>query len=73
MFSNDKFWEELWSKLSMENNSSTSNSLENFLQICIGVLDKPAPQMKRYNRGNNIPFMYKPLARAHMKRNRLRN
>ena len=31
MFSNDKFREELSSKLSMENISNTSNSLENFL------------------------------------------
>ena len=44
MFSNDKFREEILSKLSMENTSNTSNGLENFLQICIGVLDKLAPQ-----------------------------
>ena len=72
MFSNDKFSEERFSKLSMEN-SNTSNGLENVLHICIGVLDKLVPQMKKYNRGNNMSFMNKPLARAHMKRSCLRN
>ena len=62
------------SKLSMENISNTSNGLENFLQIFIAVLDKHVPQKKKYNRGNNMPLVNKPLlARAHMKRNRLRN
>ena len=35
------------SKLSMENISNTSNSLEKCLQIWIGVLDKLAPQKKK--------------------------
>ena len=47
MFSNDKFRKELLSKLSMENISKTSNDLEEFLQICIGVLDKLAPRKKK--------------------------
>ena len=55
----------------MQNISSTDNGLENFLHIFVGVLDKLAPQKKKYNRGNNMPFMNKPLARAHMKRSRL--
>ena len=73
MFSNDKFREELLSKLSMENSSNTSNGLEKFLQICIGVLDKSGPQKKKDNGGNSMPFMNKSLARVHMKRSRLRN
>ena len=73
MFSNDKFRAELWSKLSMENISNISNSLENFLLICIGILDKLAPQKKKYNKGNDMPFMNKPLAQARVKRNHLRN
>ena len=44
-----------------------------FLQICVGVIDKLAPEKKKYNRGNNIAFMNKPLARAHMKRSGLQN
>ena len=73
MFSKDKFKEELLSKSSMQNISSTINGLENVLQIFIGVLDKLVPQKKKYNRGNNVPFMNKPLARAHTKRSRLWN
>ena len=46
MYSNDKFREELLSKLSMENIRNTSNSLEKFLQIIIGVLGNVAPQKK---------------------------
>ena len=65
MFSNDKFREELLSKLYKEN-SNTSNGLEKVLEICNDVLDKLAPQKKKYKRG-------KPLARAHMKRSCLRN
>ena len=61
------------SKLSMKNISNTSNVLKIFLQICIGVLDKLALQKKKNIMGNNIPFMKKPLAQAHMKRTRLRN
>ena len=73
MFSNDKFREDLWSKLSMEDVSNTSKGPENFLQICMCVLDKLALQKKKYNRDNNIPFTNKPLAKAHMKRNCLQN
>ena len=73
MFSKDKFREKLSSKSSMQNISSTINGLENVLQIFIGVLDKLVPQKKKYNRGNNVPFMNKPLARAHTKRSRLWN
>ena len=61
MFSNDKFREELLSKLSMEN-SNTSNGLEKFLQICIGVLDKLCSSEKKKT-GNNMPFMIKLLLR----------
>ena len=73
MFSKDTFREKLLSKSSMQNISSTINGLENVLQIFIGVLDKLVPQKKKYNRGNNVPFMNKPLARAHTKRSRLWN
>ena len=73
MFSNDRFRKELFSKLSMENISNTSISLEKFLPISIHVLDKLAPQKKKYDRDNNMLFMNKPLARAHMKRSCLRH
>ena len=59
MYSNDKFRE----KLSMENIRNTSNGLEKFLQIIIGILGNLAPQ-KKYVRGNNMPFMNKTLTHA---------
>ena len=71
MFSNDKFRAELWSKLSMENISNTSNSLENFLPTCIGVLDKLAPQKKKYNKGNNMSFTNKPTCSGTCKKKSL--
>ena len=73
MFSKDTFREKLLSKSSMQNISSTINGLQIVLQIFIGFLDKLVPQKKNYNRGNNVPFMNKPLARAHTKRSRLWN
>ena len=36
------------------------------------TLDKFTP-LKKYLRGNNMPFMNKSLSRAHMKRTRIRN
>ena len=53
--------------------TQATNGLEKFLQIGIGVLDKLVPLKKKYDRGNNISFMNKPLARAHMKRTRWRS
>ena len=73
MSSNDKFRAEFLFKLSMKNISITRNSLEIFLQICIGVPDKHVPQREKYNRGNNMSFMNNALARTHMKRSRSRN
>ena len=73
ILSNDKFRKKLLSKLSLENISNTNNGLEKFSQTCIDVPDKLAPQKKKYNRGNNMPFMNKPLAQTHMKKSRLEN
>ena len=47
MFSNDKFRGKPLPKVSVENISNTINSLEKFLQIYIGVIDKLAPQEKK--------------------------
>ena len=72
-FFNEKFREEVLSKLSMENIRNTNNDPEIFLQICIGVLDRLASQKKKYNRTNNMPFMKKPLSLEHIKGSRLQN
>ena len=58
----------LWKTLGTQNNDPVK-----FLQICIGVLDRLAPQKKKYNRSNNMPFMNKALPVAHMKRSHLQN
>ena len=67
MYSNDKFREELLSKLSKENINNTRSGLEKFLQITIIILYKLAHQKKTYIRGN------KPLTPGHRKRNHVRN
>ena len=72
-FCNDTFRKVLLEKLSTENINANGSGFEKFLQICIQTLDIFAPYKKKYLRGNNMPFMNKSLARAHMKRSRLRN
>ena len=72
-FSNDKFGENLISRLSSENIRVDFNGMEKFLQICIKTLDELAPQKKKYSRGNNMPFINKTIKKAFMKRSRLRN
>ena len=72
-FSNDKFWENLISRLSTENIRVDCNGMEKFLQICIKTLDELAPQKKKYSRGNNMPFINKTIKKAIMTRSRLRN
>ena len=73
MFSNNESRKDLFPKLSKEIISNTSYGLEIFLQICARVLDKLPPQNKKYNRGNSMSIMNKPLARALLKRSRLGN
>lgn len=53
----------------MENINNTSN----VLQIYAGALDKLALQNETMQWGNNMPFMNKSLAWAHMKKNYLQN
>ena len=72
-FLNDTFRKVLLEKLSIENINANGSGFENFLQICIQMLDIFAPYKKKYLRGRNMPFMNKSLARAHMTRSRLRN
>ena len=72
-FSNDKFRENLISRLSTENIRVVCNGMEKFLQICIKTLDELAPQKKKYSSGNNMPFINKAIKKDFMKRSRLRN
>ena len=70
--SSNKFRENLISRLSTENIRADGNDMETFLQICIKILDEPAPQKKKYSRRNNMPFINKTI-KAFMKRSHLRN
>ena len=60
-FSNNKFRENLISRLSTENTRVDYNGMEKFLQICIKTLDELAPQKKKYSRGKNMPFINKTI------------
>ena len=42
-------------------------------EVCAEVLNRHAPQSKKYVRGNNKPFMNKTLSQAIMQRPKLRN
>ena len=72
-FSNDKFRENLISRLSTENIRVDCNGMEKFLQICIKTLDELAPQKKKYSRGNNMPFINETIKKAFMMTSRLKN
>ena len=66
MFSNNKSRKDLFPKLSREIISNTSYGLEIFFQICTRVLDKLPPQTEKYNRGNSMSFMNKPLEKNYI-------
>ena len=45
-FSNENFRKKLLENLSLENINTSSNGLENFIQICMNTLDQMAPRKK---------------------------
>ena len=57
-FSNDKFRENLISRLSTENIRADCNCME---KVFAKALDELAPQKKKYSRGNNMPFINKTI------------
>ena len=70
-FSNDRFKEALQQIECNENNCDSR--FGNFISSYNRILDEHAPQKKRYLRGNQSPFMNKPLVKAIMVRSKLRN
>ena len=61
-FSNNKFRENLISRLSAENIRVRYNGMEKFYkQICIKALDELADQNKKYSRENNMSFINKTI------------
>ena len=49
------------------------NEPDCFYKECAEVLNRHAPQKKKFVRGNNKPFMNKTLSQAIMQRTKLRN
>ena len=56
-----------------ENQEHLLNDPDCFYKVCVEVLNRHAPQKKKYVRGNNKPFMNKTLSKAIMQRTKLRN
>ena len=70
-FSNQSLREEL---MQIEANGNNCNErFENFTSSCSVILNKHAPQKKKYMRGNQSPFMNKTLSKTIMQRSKLRN
>ena len=70
-FNNDGFREAV---LQIESNGKNCDeNFRNFTSSCNIILNKQAPQKKKYVRGNQSPFMNKDLSKAIMKRTKLRN
>ena len=70
-FNNDGFREALLQIKSNGNNCD--ENFRNFTSSCNIILNKQAPQKKKYVIGNQSPFMNKDLSKAIMKRTKLRN
>ena len=65
------FRESILYELAKESVSNTD--LNKFIEICLKTLNNYAPSKKKYNRGNQMPFMDKDLSKAIMDRTRFRN
>ena len=70
-FNKDKF--ERYLVLALASNPASTYSYDQFLLTFESVLDKHAPVKRRKVRGNQMPFMNKPLRQAVMRRSKLRN
>ena len=62
-FSNENYKSDLVSELFKESfdNANNSDTVNSFLQLCVNVLDKQAPQKKKHVRGNQSLFMNREL------------
>ena len=70
-FNSESFREEL---IQIEaNGNNCDESFKNFTSSCSVILNKHAPQKKKYVRGNQSHFMNKTLSKAIMQRSKLRN
>ena len=70
-FNNESFREEL---IQIEaNGNNCDESFKNLTSSCNVILNKHAPQKKKYVRGNQSPFMNKTLSKEIMQKSKLRN
>ena len=72
-FNNDAFVNTLRQELTKQKKVLDEKRLDAFSEICTDVLDKHAPQRKRYLRSNHKPFMNNEISKAIMTRTRVRN
>ena len=72
-FNNDAFVNILRKELTKQKKVLDEKGLDAFSEICTDVLDKHAPQRKRYLRSNHKPFMNNQISKAIMTKTRLRN
>ena len=63
----------LFNKLKRETFVNNDRRFEKFCEMSIKVLNKHAPTKKKYQRGNQIPFVTKDISKAIMKKSELRN
>ena len=72
-FNNNAFVNNLQKEYTKQKMVFDEKELDAFSEICTYVLDKHAPQRKRYLRSNHKPFMNNEIFKAIMTRTRLRN
>ena len=72
-FNNDAFVNTLRKELTKQKKVLDEKGLGTFSEICTYVLDKYAPQRKRYLRSNHKPFINNEISKAIMTRTSLRN
>ena len=72
-FQSDQYRDELTLKLSNIVSKTNSKRLNEFLSICMDILDPYTLFKQMYTRGNYLPFMNKAISKEVMKRTRFRN
>ena len=72
-FNNDAFVNTLRQELTKQKKVLDEKEQDALSEICTDVLDKHAPQRKRYVRSNHKPLMTNEISKAIMTRTRLRN
>ena len=61
-----KFMNSVYSALSREKNEILQKDLGVLFNVCLKVLNRHAPQKKKYIRGNSKPFMIKEFSKIFM-------